>query len=56
MTDDTVKLQFMVEFTNVWDEQEVTWEVKRSSVRRGIDVSVSDDFDFPPPILSFPSK
>ena len=36
-----LKPQFSVEFTNVWDEQVVTWEVKGSPVRRGLDVFVS---------------
>lgn len=36
-----VKPQFSAEFTNVWDEQAVTWDVKGSSVTRGLDIAVS---------------
>jgi len=36
-----VKPQFSAQFTNVWDEQAVTWDVKGSPARRGLDVTVS---------------
>jgi len=34
-----LKPQFSAEFTNVWDEQAVTWDVKGSPARRGLDVT-----------------